>query len=187
MANPLPNLMNCHVQPGLNASCDVLSSTPLFPQKPVVLTINQVARIIFNYGTGLRQANQVVALLELIPASSNVVIDLASALTNLAGDSAATFASIKAMLVMLLNPQQDSVNGTAASSITFGNAMANQARLFFGPLLGEHDVENGGFYLAATPSAAGRGVGVGNQNLMIVNNDAGLVAATAVVFFGSDH
>lgn len=137
-------------------------------------------------------ANQAYSAITSIGAGSSTTIDLSAALTNIVGSSTATFARLKAILIELVSTAQDSTNGTACTSITFGAAASNQfitqssGRGFLGTTTSTHDVPNGGFYAFGVDNAAGVLVDSTHKSLKILNNDGAVPAAVRITLIGAD-
>lgn len=127
-------------------------------------------------------ADQLVSYLLTISASSSTTIDLTS-LTNIIG-SAAVFARLKAVMFRLLSATDDATNGTAAASVTIGNAAATVNTLFLDDDTYTFTVKTGEFILWGTPSAAGITVDSSNKSVKILNNSSTLSAVVQITLIG---
>lgn len=142
-------------------------------------------------GAGANAINQGNTKLYSISASSSTTIDLSAAITNFVNSSTATFTRVKIIIIRLLSTTDDSVNGTAAASITFGNAASNQfvSQSGSGFLLsttGTYDVPNGGGHAFWCSNANGVVIDGTHKSLKILNNDAGVAATVELTLVGAD-
>lgn len=142
--------------------------------------------------TSANEANQCSCTLYSISASSSTTIDLSAAVTNIVNSSTSTFARIKSIMIQLLSTTDDSVNGTACTSITVGDAASNQwiSQSLSGGLstaTSQIDIANGGFCIPLScDNANGTPVGSSYKSFKIVNNDSGHAAAVAISVIGAD-
>lgn len=150
---------------------------------PVTVGDNITKNVSYSVGVGANQVNQYLRqLIDLAP-SGNTTIDLTSFL-NALNLSASSFARIKAIRFRLLSATE--TNGTAANSVTIGNAGSNSHPLFLGGGTNTIVLANGGAVAWAVASAAGVAVNSSQRNIFIVNGDAGLNAKVEVVVLGGE-
>ena len=149
------------------------------------------SKLSFSNGAGAGAAEELYSAIRTLAGGATETLDLSGALTNLVGDAAIAFTKIKAVIIELLSTTQDSTNGTAASSISVGNAASNQALLKAdgGPLgAAAHTVTipNGGWFAWGTTSAAGCTVANGaKDNLKVTNDDGAVTAAYRITLIGA--
>lgn len=128
--------------------------------------------------------DELVSFIQTIANSANMTIDLTNT-TDILSNANTNLARVKGIVVRLLSTSDDSVNGTACSSVTVGAAAANPffSQAHSGWLASNTatlDVPNGGAYGFITPSANGVLVDSTHKNIFIVNNDAGNPAAVQI-------
>ncbi len=142
-----------------------------------------------NYGTAavnsaLGGANELVTYnLPGIAGSGNTTIDLSS-LTDILQQTGISFFRLKGFMIRLLSVADDSVNGTACSSVTVGNAAANP--FLFNTWAGTTPTQriyNGGIWLYFDTQAAGFVVG-STVNIKILNNDSVVAAKVQLTLIG---
>lgn len=145
-----------------------------------------------NYGKGTNtvgNADTVVCATVSIAATATGNYFLSSgtpSFTDLLGQAGVIFARIKSLTIQLLSPSDDPITpGTLASSITIGAG----THPFVGNLAGTAPtitLNNGDVHSWATGNAAGYVVTNGsNDQLNVVNNDAGLAAKVRFIIVGS--
>lgn len=128
-------------------------------------------------------ADQLVSYIATVAANSNSTIDLTS-LTNILQQTSQSFARLKGAQIRLLSTSDDATNGTNCTSITVGNASANQCNLNLSTNA-TMTIYSGGAWMYFDPTAAGFvAVNSSQKNLYIVNGDANVAAKVMVSLFG---
>lgn len=128
-------------------------------------------------------ADEVVSYLLTIAGGGSADVDLTD-LTNVL-QQAASFARLKQIIIRLLSTTDDNTNGTAATSITVGNASANGAALFMGAVTHTITIPNGGFIAFGTPAAAGLVITASTADILkIANNDGSVAAKVQLTLIG---
>ncbi len=161
------------------------STSQSFPG--VTADLNPSKSISYKTGTGASQGND---LLGTIVTVSNVVnmntvtIDLTN-FTNVVGQTG-SFARIKSVYYQLLSVSDDSVNGTACSSVTIGAAISDPNPMFLSQGYYSFTLLNGDFVEWGTQSATGVLVQSNMKNITITNNDSSNPAAVVVCILGAD-
>src|SRR5208283_2018011 len=100
----------------------------------------------------------------LTPAASGAVTLTLSSLVDACGQTGLSFARVKYLRVHLLSVADDSVNGTAASSITVGNAASHSCAMFLGGTTQTFTVNNGGVIAYGDPGGTGIAITSGNND-----------------------
>lgn len=163
-----------------NATKNVTGLTGIVSNESLSKTLS------FTLGSGAAAIDQVVSQVRTLSASASETLDLNGGLTNVTNDASVVMVRVKAVFIQLLSTTDDSTNGTAASSITIGNAASNQ---FTGPLGGATEtltVPNGGFVMFGRGDASGWASTAGSaDNLKVVNNDGSNSAAYRITIFGA--
>ena len=136
-----------------------------------------------------------------LSASSSASIDLSS-LTDILGQTSIALVRVKAILIRLLSTTDDSVIGTAASSINIDNTVANalSAQSNTGWFNNAHEgtatggagdatgskfcIPNGGVLSFYTPVAAGVAVDGTHKIIKVTNNDSGVTAKVQITVVG---
>ncbi len=129
-------------------------------------------------------ADEFVSYLISLAASANTTVNLCS-LTNILQQTGVNLARVKGWCIRLLNAAQDSVNGTTCTSVTVGNAAANQFlfnnltanatfSVYTGSISEYFDQTAGGFTVA----------NASNNNIKLVNADATNAAAVQLTLVG---
>lgn len=141
-----------------------------------------------DYGTGsanntLGGADEYFNFLLTLTASSSSTVDL-TAMTNVLAQATVSIARIKAFQFQLLSVAQDSVNGTACSSISIGNAATNQQLLNLNATSSLYTVYTGGSWSYSDQTAGGFVVDGSHLNLKFLNNDAGVAAKIRIQIVG---
>jgi len=132
--------------------------------------------------TGAGGADELISKIYSVGSNSSVTIDLTN-LTDILGTSAVSLARVKGLVIRLLSVADDAVNGTAAASITVGNAGSNPASLWFSST-NVVSLKNGGAMAFSDPSATGYTVGGSTKNLLIANNDTTTGAGVQITIIG---
>lgn len=137
-------------------------------------------------GAGQNQANIAVSfvIVPQIPASGSATLVLSTTLTDICNQLGVTIVRIKAFLVQLLSPSQDTTYGALASSITLGAAAANT---WVGILnsTGKYIINNGGFWAHGDFSPGGVAVAAASSDqLLFRNNDVVNPAGVKMTLFG---
>jgi hypothetical protein len=164
-----------------NASKNGPTSGLNFPATPNGNTLN--LKTAYTVGSGAGQINEIVAEIVTIAASGSATIDL-TVLIDILGFAAA-LTKLKEFLFCLLNATQDSINGTACTQVTIGNAGTNPNPLNFGGATMTKLLTNGDIDSYATASAAGIAVSGTVKNVLVANNDASHGAAVLACFGGA--
>lgn len=128
-------------------------------------------------------SDEIASFITSIAASGNTTLDF-EAISNVLGDASITLARVKNIQIRLLSEDDDETNGTQASSITVGNAAANQQKLFLNNATDEFNITNGcaiTYHGAATTGFVVNGT---NSDLKIVNNDSTYAAKVQITFTG---
>jgi hypothetical protein len=153
--------------------------------------ITQSGSIQTTYTVGTNNANnasgggdEFISYLININASSNTTVNC-TALTNVMQQTSVSFVRIKGYTIRLLSATNDSVNGTAAVSITVGGAGSNQQNLELGGNTNTYTLNNGGMHMHFDPSSNGfAAVNTTLKNILITNLDSGLVACVQLTLIG---
>jgi hypothetical protein len=150
-------------------------------QQQTTLTKRLAMTLGANVANGV---NEIYSKLITIAGGGNTTIDLRS-ITDVLG-TALVFARLKGYAVWNLSTTDDADNGGSASSITVGNATANQNKLNMGAVTHTFEVQNGAIQAYFTPKAAGITVDASSKDVKIVNNDGSNSAKILISFFGAD-
>lgn len=110
-------------------------------------------------------------------------IDLTT-FTDIMERSGGSFARIKYIEFFLLGTADDAEIGTAASSVTIGNAASNANAMFLGDQAHEIVLQNGEFCCWGTRKAAGLTVDSTHKAVLITNNDGSVTAKLQVTMIG---
>jgi len=138
-------------------------------------TLNKKASITYTTGTGANQIDTLFSDQRTLSTGANEDLDLAGALTGLYGTTL-TFAAVKGILIS---------SATAnTTDLTVIEPAANGLTGLFVAASDGINIEPGGFFMWATPSAAGLAVTAGTGDLINVANAAGASATYDVVIFG---
>lgn len=142
-----------------------------------------------NANTAVGGADEIVSFLQTIAAGGSATIDLKS-ITNILQQSGVALARLKGYKIRLLAASGkgavDSVNGTACSSVTVGNAASNGNPLEMDSAADTYTIKNGGSHQHFDPSAAGFVlVSPTTKNVLITNNDGLVAAAVQVTLIGA--
>ena len=174
-----------------NAQQTLANAPTAFPQFGPSGNITRAVQ--YNTGTTTAKgANQQMSKIISVTAGGSTTIDLTAAFTNIVNASNATFARIKGIRISLLSVADDSVNGTAASSITIGNNGSNDFtsqsgnRGWFGSATSTFDLANGDDVCWKTVSANGVVVDATHKIIKITNNDGAIAASVLVEILGAD-
>lgn len=133
-------------------------------------------------------ANELASFVQSISASSSATIDLTS-LTNILQATGVSLARVKAVVIRLLSATDDSVIGTAASSITIGNNASNDwtsqsGTGWLGTATSTFVIPNGGVLAFATANAGGVLVDATHKIIKVANADASLAAKVQITLIG---
>lgn len=133
-------------------------------------------------------ADEKISFIQSIGASASVSIDL-TALTDVMQTAGVSLARVKTILIRLLNVADDSVVGTAASSITVDATITNGLTSQSGSgwltnSTSKFDVPSGGFVAFGTVTAAGVLVDGTHKILKLTNNDGALTAKVQITIDG---
>lgn len=120
-------------------------------------------------------------------ASGNASVDLTS-ITDVLGASAVTLARVKHIRIQLLSAADDSVNGSACTSVTVGDSgtddwISQSLTGWVTAAAAKIDLPNGAFVEFGAPSAGGVLVDSTHRVVYVLNNDSG--HAMAVQFTGA--
>jgi hypothetical protein len=147
-----------------------------------------------SVGTAVADASagggdELVSFVQTVGASASVSVDLTT-LTDIMQSTGVSLARVKGVVIRLLSATDDTVVGTAASSVTIDGTVANgwTSQAFsgwFGNATSKMDVPNGGVLAFGTPSAAGVLVDATHKVLKVTNNDAGLSAKVQISLQGA--
>jgi len=155
-------------------------------QSPIHGQVNIANNKTLTLGTSAGQCNEIFSKINTIAASGTLNLDLSGVLADITNNVPASQSRIIAIMVELLSAAQDTVNGTACSSVTLGAAGSNP---WIGGPFGATDtykINNGGCWLHTDFSAAGLAVTAATADILkILNNDAGVAAAVRVTIFGN--
>lgn len=166
-----------------NAQKNGPSSGLNFPPNGLQNSIN--IKTAYTVGGNLAGAiNEVVAEILSIAASGSATINLQS-LTDVLNLGTVVLVRLKEYLFVLLNATQDSINGTACTQVTIGNAGTNPNPLDFGAATNTKLLTNGDQCSYATASAGGITVSGTALNVLVTNNDASHAAALLACFGGA--
>ena len=142
-----------------------------------------------TFGVAAEQMNNLYDGVLQIAASGNSTIDLAGGVTNVLGEASGTILKIKAILVWLLNEDDDATIVTgptlAASSITIGAGSSP----IVNPFLAAGDglvILSGGCFMLTAPTADGYTITAGTADILRVLNNDGSNAARVRVIIGGD-
>src|SRR5262245_33557169 len=170
------------VNAGWNASKNVSGLT-----NPNNNTNNNVKQMAFSLGAAVAGGvNELYTTLLSIAGGGNASIDL-TAITDILGATGISLARVKAIVIRLLSTADDATLGTAASSITIDNTVANALSSqagsgWFGNAAegaangSKFTIPNGGFLAFGTPGANGVLVDSTHKVIKIVNNDGSVTA-----------
>lgn len=149
-----------------------------------------------NYGLGTANANgvsggadELISFLQTIAAGASATINLQS-ITNILQQFGIPLARVKGYKMRLLaasgNGAVDTVNGTACTSVTVGNAGGAPCGLEMTSTTFTFNINNGGSHQHMDPSAAGFvQVTSGAKNILVVNNDGAHAAAFQLTLVGA--
>ena len=134
-------------------------------------------------------ADELVSFLQVIAPGGTATINLQS-VTNIMQQAGVALARLKGYKIRLLAASGkgavDSVNGTACSSISVGNAPSNGNTLELGAAAQTFTVRSGGSHQHFDPSAAGFvTVSPTTKSVLITNNDGDVAAAVQVTLVGA--
>lgn len=118
-----------------------------------------------------------------ITGGGTATIDLSS-FTDIMERSGGSFARIKYIEFFLLGTADDASVGTAASSVTIGNAASNANAMFLGDQAHEVVLQNGDFICYGSRKAAGITVDGTHKSILITNNDGSVTAKLQVTIVG---
>lgn len=127
-------------------------------------------------------ADQIISYILPIAASGTATIDLTS-LTNILQQTGITLARVKAYEFRLLSLTDDPENGTACTSITWGNAATNSQQLNL-PASMTSSIFNGGVTPYWDETATGFVVDGTHKSVKFVNNDGAHGAGIQITFIG---
>ncbi len=149
----------------------------------------------YSYGTAAANAavggsNEAALFITSVAGSGSATIDFTS-VTDLLNTAAVSLARIKAIWFCLLSAALDSVNGTAATSVTLGNNSGNDwiSQSHTGWLASAAsvmDVPNGGSVGFCTSSAGGILVDNTHKIEKVTNNDTVVAAKLQTFLCGGD-
>jgi len=126
--------------------------------------------------------DQSLAQVFAIAAAASVTIDLTS-FTNVAGQTASSFARLKYLMVRLLSPGDDAA-GTLCSGIQLAPGATNGWTGVFGTATSTIVLGNGDVFKWETQKAAGVTVDATHKTITLTNSDASLVAKVQVIAVG---
>lgn len=174
-----------YMSAGFNASAtkNAPSSGLNLPGTTNSPTVNFKVPIVLG-GNLANGANECWQLILTAAASGSVTLNLQS-LTDLLNASGVALARVKAFLFCLLGTSEDSVNGTACSQVTIGNAGTNPNQLDLGGTTMTRTLLNGDVTMYASRQAAGRTVSGTACNVLLQNNDASNSMAVYSSGFGA--
>lgn len=159
-------------------------------------SLNQGDNVQTSYSIGTAVANNIsgggdelVSFLQVIAPSGSATINLVS-ITNILQQFGLPLARVKGYKVRLLaqsgNGAVDSVNGTACSSVTVGNAGTNPNALEMSNVTYTYNLGNGGSHQHFDPSAVGFSLVTGAAcNIKVQNNDGVNSAAFQLSLVGA--
>jgi hypothetical protein len=128
--------------------------------------------------------NEVATNILIITAGGSATINL-QALTDVINQSAVVLVRLKGFAFQLLGTAEDSVNGTACSGVTIGNAPTNGNMLELGAVTHTRKLQNGDWNAHASRQAAGLVVSATALNVLITNNDSVNPAAVLYALYGA--
>lgn len=142
-----------------------------------------------NFGTSVANgvsggSDELVSYIVSIAAGGNTTLDLRS-ITDVMNQTGTVLARIKGWMFRLLSTDDDSTIGTACSSVTIGNAAANQQLLNLGAAAHTLTLNNGDCLCYLTPKSTGWVVDATHKDIKIVNNDGSVIAKVQVTFIGA--
>ena len=149
---------------------------------PVSITKSGLAYTRSNANNTALGADEIYSAITSIAAAGNATLNLAS-LTDMILQTGVSLARVKGYRIQLLSATDDTVNGTACSGITVGNAGVNPFPFTFSVATTTFTLGNGEYIEWATPGTGGIVVGTGT-NLKVANNDAGVAAAVQITLLG---
>jgi hypothetical protein len=114
--------------------------------------------------------NEVATNIVSITSGGSFTIDLTN-LTDVLGYTGVTLVRLKEFLFWLLSTTDDTVNGTACTSVSIGGAAANPNQLDLGSTTATRILLNGDATVYATKSAAGLTVSTTAKSITITNLD----------------
>lgn len=148
-------------------------------------------KLSYTNGSTAGKATDYIQVINTLGNAANTTYDLTTTFADLVGTTGISMATVRTFLIWLLSTGQTgpdaSTVGTAASSITMGNAASAQAFTAATPagVLGAStdtlNVPNGGFICFGVANAGGFTAGASYKNLKVLNNDS--VTATFVLTF----
>jgi len=138
----------------------------------------------FKTGTGAGQATEAFLFFVTISGGGSASFSLLS-LTDLLQFTGIQLSRLNGIMLWLLSPTDDNINGTLATSVTVGNASPNPHALFLDSPSYTFTLQNGQAIASFRPDAAAWPVTAGAQNVKIVNNDGARSASVLVAGFGS--
>lgn len=129
-------------------------------------------------------ANQLGSFITTVAGSGAATVSLNS-YTDILQRSGTLIVRLKGYIIRLLSVVDDSVNGTACTSITVGGAASNACPLEMGAGSFTFNVKNGGVHAHTDDSAEGMvAVSAGACNVKFLNNDT-VGAAVQSTFIGA--
>lgn len=168
------------------------ASNSIVAQQP--LTQGDNVQTSYTFGTANANnksggADELVSFLQVIAPGGSATVNLQS-VTNILQQVGVALARVKGYKIRLLavsgNGAVDTVNGTACSSITVGNAASSPNALEMGAGTQTYNVNNGGSHQHFDPSAAGFAVVTASaRNVLITNNDGVNSAAVQLTLIGA--
>jgi len=163
-----------------------VTGIPVINSQPTSGTQNKIRGVSTTAAAAAGGADELVAGVATITASSSTTLDLTS-IANVAGDTTA-FARIKFVAFRLLGASDTAFDGTtvgtAATPVTIGNAASNATQMFLGGDTETIILTNGDWVAYATGGAAGKVIDSTNKNVKIANGDAAVSAKVLYVFGG---
>lgn len=149
---------------------------------PVALVKSGLSFTRNNANNAALGADELISSVISIAASGNTTVALNS-LTDMLLQAGVSLARVKGYRVQLLSVADDSVNGTACSSVTVGNAASTPFPFILNTATTTFNLGNGEYTEWATPSAAGIVVGTA-INIKLLNNDGSNAAAVQLTLLG---
>jgi hypothetical protein len=129
-------------------------------------------------------ADELYVSLVTAAASGSVTITISN-ITDACGQTGIAFARLKYWRFQLLSLSDDSVNGTACSSVIIGNAASHPFGFTFGGATNTFQIYNGDIWEYATVSATGIAVTSGsNDQIKFANQDSSHAMAMLVILCG---
>lgn len=168
---------------GINYQCQGNAEGAAY--QPTTAQGNPKKNIAFKTGTTTSgQIDELYSTILSIAASGTQTLNLQS-LLDVIGQTT-NLVRIKGVLFQLLSTTDDSVNGTACSGVTVGNAGSDPNPMFLGGGTMTFVLSNGDALGWQTPSANGLTVSSTVKNVLITNNDSVNAAAVQVTILGAD-